>query len=386
MYNNINILWERCVMLTYKQNRILCFAFMLIMAWRTEIALAFTDMSIEKLDKELSKLMQEAQQGNKKASNRLKKALEILYKVDISKHSQEEIITELQSFAKEGKIPSYFFDKRGQYMYVENNNLMYLVGTNIRLRSQPNTQAKIITTLNTETTDYLTYLGEWKNPKGERWVLAINSLNNHNSGELGWIYGKYVILVPNTKIQSMITRYKNPADNTNVEPRTIPPSQDITNDDSINWGYVFWGILALGIAYVVTSHVLEWEFNIENFCAFLAYAFCTIAVIVIVCAVAYVILKFIWEKIILPILAGLFLLFGLIGGGDSGSNYSGNNETSNKSACCEYPNREYCRTCPLIDFSKESEYFSGYYWCRDHRAYVDPDYDAEYNSENLKYS
>ena len=92
----------------------------------------------------------------------------------------------MQKMVEQKKVQSYILE-RGQYRYVEGNNAAYVFGENVFMRSQPNTDANIITKLNTKTTTYLTYLGEWKHPKyGERWVCVRNS-----SGKIGWIFGKY---------------------------------------------------------------------------------------------------------------------------------------------------------------------------------------------------
>ena len=277
--------------------------------------------------------------------------------------SSTEALSMMQHLQEQGKVPAYVLEQ-GTYKYTEGIRTAHVKGKNVFMRSQPLKNARIIARL---THADLEYLGEWKHPKnGERWVCV------RRNSEIGWIYGQYVDTVKKDSITN------------NKSTRTQSDNEhDSENNHSVNWGYFLLGVLILGVAYVITSYLLEWDVNIENFLTFLFYAFLTIIGVVAVCTLAYIILKFVWEKIILPILAGIFLLFGLAGGGGTGSGGSSNG--TSKRDCCEYPNREYCRTCPLIDFSKESSYFSGYYWCRDHCAYVDPDYDAEYNSENLKH-
>lgn len=291
----------------------------------------------------------------------------VFYSLDIALAaiSSSETLSSMQRLQEQNKIPAYVLEQ-GSYKYTEGIHTAHVKGKNVFMRSQPLKDARIIAKL---THTDLEYLGEWTHPKnGERWVCV------RRNGEIGWIYGQYIDLIGESTVSKKST--KTQSDN----------KHDNENSHNINWGYVLLGVLILGIAYVITSYVLEWEANIENFFKFLFYAFLTVIGVVGVCMLAYVVLKFIWEKIILPILAGIFLLFGLVGGGGTGGDGSGNSNRMSKSDCCKYPNREYCRTCPLIDFSKESDYFGGYYWCRDHRAYVDPDYDAEYNSGNLKYS
>ena len=277
--------------------------------------------------------------------------------------SSTEALSMMQQLQEQGKVPAYVLEQ-GTYKYVAEIRTVHVKGKNVFMRSQPLKNARIITKL---THADLEYLGEWRHPKsGERWVCV------RRNSEVGWIYGQYITFVKENTVNNKSSRTHSDNKHYNENNHNV----------NINWSYILCGVLILGVAYVITSYTLEWEFNIGNFFIFLLYAFLTIVVIVF----AYFILKFIWEKIILPILAGIFLLFGLAGGGGSGGGGSGNNSGTSRSDCCQYPNREYCETCPMIDFSKESSSFSGYYWCKDHRAYVDPDSDAKYNSENLKYS
>ena len=287
----------------------------------------------------------------------------ILYRTAFATYSSSEAFSRMLQLKEQGKIPAYVVE-RGTYKYVEGNDAVRVTGKNVFMRSQPQRNARIINKLSYTN---LEYLGEWTHPtNGERWVCV-------RKGEVGWVYGQYVDYVKEnaTKVNQKHTN------NSKVDEAI--KRKLITNNININWSYVFYGIIILSIAYVITSHILEWEFNIENFFAFLFYVIVAVAIVIF----AYIILKFIWEEIVLPILGCILLFFGLAGGGGSGGHVNNNGASSR--GCCEYPNREYCKTCPLIDFSKESGYFSGYYWCRDHCAYVNPNDDAEYNATNLKY-
>lgn len=98
-----------------RQAEILFYASLIMITFFAKIAFAFTDMSIEKLDIEMQKIMQQVKQGDRKAAVRFQKALKVLSKIDTNKHTYEEIIARLQDFIKAGKIPSYIFDNRGQY-------------------------------------------------------------------------------------------------------------------------------------------------------------------------------------------------------------------------------------------------------------------------------
>ena len=282
------------------------------------------------------------------------------------KYTSSEAFSRMIQLKEQGKIPAYVVE-RGTYKYVEGNNSVRVTGKNVFMRSQPQRNARIINKISYSD---LEYLGEWTHPtNGERWFCV----RKNAYSEIGWIYGQYV-----NYIKENVTKVNHRHVNNSKVDEAIK-REFITNNININWNYVFYGITIFIAVYLIISHILEWEFNIENFFTFLFYAIIGVVIAILI----YIILKFIWEEIVLPILGGLLLFFGLAGGGGSGG-YVNNNGSSSKD-CCEYPNREYCRTCPLIDFSKESYDFSGYYWCRDHCAYVDPNEGPEYNSKNLKY-
>ena len=70
----------------------------------------------------------------------------------------------------------------------------------LNLRSQPNARSRIITKLGAIYTgdfayiDVASYVGEWRNPKGTRWVAV------EYNGTIGWLHGKYVRLVTDKEI------------------------------------------------------------------------------------------------------------------------------------------------------------------------------------------
>ena len=356
-----------------------------VMIFVAEKAFAFTDMSIEKLSKELQETLLQQKQGNKKVAVRLKRTLEILSKIDIEKHTQEETIAGLQRFVKEGKIPAYIFDKRGQYKYIENNNILYLVGKNIRLRSQPNTQARIVATLNTETTDYLTYLGEWKNLKGERWFLTQNSLNHNNNDDLGWIYGKYVRLVPNTKIQNIIATLKGQQTISDKRETSSDKKQISNRNTSLKIisienhlhvtlkKYSFFGLIFWIISFFVVFMIIGWEFNLDNFLAFLFYSIAIAFGVLTVCCLVY----FIWKNIILPIISAIMTVVGwlFVLAGSGGPGHNSGDEGATSSGPCSYYNRDYCKGCPKINpyNHKYIDFYTDIQWCNDLSRYVNPE-------------
>ena len=368
-----------------RQAKIIFYVSLIMITFFAKIAFAFTDMSIEKLDLEMQRIMQQAKKGDRKAAIRFQKALEVLSNIDISKHTHEEIIARLQDFIKAGKIPSYIFDNRGQYKYIENNNVLYLVGTNIRLRSQPNTQARIVATLNTETTDYLIYLGEWKNPKGERWVLTQNSLNHNNNGNLGWIYGKYVRLIPNTKIQNIISKLKGQPTISDKRQTSSDKKQMSNRNTSLKListenhlhatlkKYSFFGLIFWIISFFVVFMIIGWKFNLDNFLAFLFYSIAIAFGVFAVCCLVY----FIWKNIVLPIISAIMTVVGwlLVLGSSGGPSHNGGDEGATSSGPCSYYNRDYCKGCPKINpyNHKYIDFYTDIQWCNDLSCYVNPE-------------
>lgn len=75
---------------------------------------------------------------------------------------------------------------------------------NVNLRSQPNTQARIIDTVGGMLPwDSPEYLGEWTNPKGERRVIG-NYLNYNKKQYIVWIYGQYTSLITSEELDRII--------------------------------------------------------------------------------------------------------------------------------------------------------------------------------------
>ena len=89
----------------------------------------------------------------------------------------------------------FYFDRRFEGGFVD------IRGENVRLRSQPNTQSRIIAECRDEMWidgNYTYYLGEWTNPQGERWIVAdYEGFKNGKSTPLRpvWIFGKYTELI-----------------------------------------------------------------------------------------------------------------------------------------------------------------------------------------------
>ena len=103
----------------------------------------------------------------------------------------QDSVAQLNTLLAQKKVPDYVRDK-GRFFYNKayKGGYVEIKGNKVRLRSQPNTEARIITALDKEDLQkFPIYLGEWTTPKGERWVLA-----EYNSQPV-WIFGTYTSLM-----------------------------------------------------------------------------------------------------------------------------------------------------------------------------------------------
>ena len=159
---------------------------------------AFTEMTPRMVEQNTLK----AVQGDEQALQQfIKLQNQQLSKIDTKSYTVDEALARMQDLTAQKKIPVYIWE-RGAYNYVEGNKAVYIVGENVFMRSQPHTKANVITKLNTETTAYLTYLGEWKHPSSnEKWICVQSS-----SGKVGWVFEKYVKLISSEKLQDIIAR------------------------------------------------------------------------------------------------------------------------------------------------------------------------------------
>lgn len=158
--------------------------------------------------------------GSSKAGKRkdLQKLLAVFHTERIT---EQEILSRLRKQVSDGKVPAYVFDK-GKYTYTEGNNFLFVPNTKVNFRSQPNTKSRLIEQFQ-EAGAVLLYMGEWINPKGERWVLAYDEAGIlHSPHATGWIYGKYVQLIPNNRLEAVMSRVKKAVDDT-AEPEKITP-------------------------------------------------------------------------------------------------------------------------------------------------------------------
>ena len=106
---------------------------------------------------------------------------------------------QLDALLKAKKVPGYVRDS-GKFRFDRkySGGIVEINGENVRLRSQPNSQARIVATTSGVMPFWdghsLDYLGEWISPKNERWILADYRNWETNRSQPVWIFGRYTIL------------------------------------------------------------------------------------------------------------------------------------------------------------------------------------------------
>ena len=94
-----------------------------------------------------------------------------------------------------GSIPQYIQD-RGKFSYDDNYAMTKITGDNVRLRSQPNTDARVVAYVNRG--EILGYQGEWTNPQGEKWILATyynEEIHHYEEFDYVWVYNQFTELI-----------------------------------------------------------------------------------------------------------------------------------------------------------------------------------------------
>lgn len=123
--------------------------------------------------------------------------------------TQDSALAEIKDMVKSEKLPSYITEK-GTYKYTPGINAV-IPSENVRLRSQPSTSARVITTVKAGSKkgkrytppEISDYLGEWISPQSEKWVLVNYrpSLTiKADEKKLGWIHGDYATFVTDKDI------------------------------------------------------------------------------------------------------------------------------------------------------------------------------------------
>ena len=93
-----------------------------------------------------------------------------IYNEPIQAKDQGKInIEKVDWLVSNGHVPQYV-QEAGSFHYNPNYFKVIIIGNNVRLRSQPNMEARIID--NVTNGEILTYHGEWTHPQGEKWLIA----------------------------------------------------------------------------------------------------------------------------------------------------------------------------------------------------------------------
>lgn len=161
---------------------------------------AFLEGTPDTIARTLQDTIAAAGQAGTAAHSRLVDDLDQYRRLDLTNHTRAEIVDTLRTQARAGRFPAYVFE-RGNYNYQTGNNHLYLTGRNVSMYSLPIVQHTGITgRYNTSGTDYLVYLGEWRDRNGTTWVYA----QDRNTGVRGWFEERNVVLVPNNTFRRFI--------------------------------------------------------------------------------------------------------------------------------------------------------------------------------------
>ena len=100
-----------------------------------------------------------------------------------------------------GHVPQYVRDK-GTFHYDPGRAKVMIKGNGVRLRSQPNTDARIITSVNSNAV--FDYHGEWTQPKGEKWVLVASYFSSPDTEDFMWVHGNFAEPVSQEQYDSIM--------------------------------------------------------------------------------------------------------------------------------------------------------------------------------------
>ena len=158
-------------------------------------------------------------------------------------------------------------------------------------------------------------------------------------------------------------------------------SQKQTNDTSISvYQYIFLWTLVVMLAFCFTAIYTGMDVNLKNIITFFIQAIGASIAIAITGYFAYMLLKFIWEEIIFPILAGIFFFVMLAGCGGNNNKSEGEKTYGDP---CSYYDRSRCEGCPKLN-TYDHKYVSRYvdlHRCDDLNRYVDPNKSPKENIE-----
>lgn len=136
---------------------------------------------------------------NSNAFRRLQSATEKSIRKSITSAEDYESAKYLNDLLALNRVPDYIRNS-GKFFcnseHLKSSSVVTVKGSNVNMRSQPNTQARIITRLNeNKPSGFPTYVGEWTAPKGEKWILAKYYDENTKDYTSAWILGKYTDII-----------------------------------------------------------------------------------------------------------------------------------------------------------------------------------------------
>lgn len=148
-------------------------------------------------------------------------------------YTQEQAINEIGRMIDNNRFPANYIFTKGQYKYVTGINAV-VTTTNVNLRSQPNANARILCVISGSIEmdggpagDICSYMGEWTNPQGDRWV-AVN-FNDYEKGDLiGWLNGKYTQFITDAQVTEILRAYES----AKATPRTTARNEYSRQEDS----------------------------------------------------------------------------------------------------------------------------------------------------------
>ena len=355
------------------------FSIFVLLLWEG-VLFAFTEMTPRTVEQNTRKAIHEDKQALQEYINLWDQQLS---KIDTRRYTLSEALERMQDLTAQKKIPVYIWE-RGAYNYIEGNKAVYIVGENVFMRSQPHTKANIITKLNTETTAYLTYLGEWKHPSSnEKWFCVQDS-----SGKVGWVFEKYVKLISSEELQDIISRVNY------VISSGAKKDKSKSDDGCGGCG----GNAGLQIAMIIigTTIILKAIYgddenshstnsssrNFDMFDSSREKEYCCPGYMHSECCACSRYDPF-DRAVEHDDYAKCNHFKGYVQGSYS-PQYNAKHVQTFEDECCPSHRKAHCRSCDYIDFSDESEHFKGYYKCEYFYAYVDPDKSPQTNSKYLK--
>ena len=129
------------------------------------------------------------------AFRKLQTAMEKSIKQSVTSAKNYESAKYLNDLINGKRVPDYIRNKGVFFCDTEimqSGGIVQVKGANVNMRSQPNTQARIVTRLDENNpSDFPAYFVEWTDPKGDRWILAEYFDDTTNDIETAWIFGKY---------------------------------------------------------------------------------------------------------------------------------------------------------------------------------------------------